>query len=219
MNHTYKLFGIVGLALFTTLAAPQPAFAGDDDDTEAGEDTGDDNDPSKSAKVVKQVFTDAKEACSKLKKDQSVTTIVACVKSVDFKQLKAALGNLRNSWNDSIAKNGRLTLGPRALEFGEEQNGALFKHAQRRFIGLEPLAANSVNIVVKKNKGKAAGNVEACLQAEDGQQTCKSVSFGKGKKTESKSIKFDNATGKVLTIRVQADGKLLQKFGYSVRAN
>lgn len=208
------------LALLPILSFVPNAYAGGDDDgAEAGEDTGDDTDPSKNAKVIEQVFSDAKAACSKIRKDHVPTTVVDCVKSVDVKELTAALKNLRNYWNSSIASNGRLTLGPREIEFGSTQTGALFHHAQRRFIGLEPLTKDSVNVVVVKQKGRAGGSVEACLQAEGGQVTCKTASFGKGRHTESKSITFDKALGKVLLVRVQGDGKLLQKFGYSLRVN
>lgn len=216
-NHLFAL----SLGLLATFCFAPQASAGDDDAAEAGEDVpagrDGDADPLKSAKVVKQVFDDAREACGKLRNTRDAMSIVTCVKSVNLKELTAALKNMRNSWNDSIAKNGRLTLGPRSVEYNTDQTGALFGKAQRRFIGLEPITSNAVDVVITKRRGKAAGKAEACLSDESGKIECKSVAFDDGRKSQTQSIRLEGAAGKVLVVRVQGDGAATRKFGYGLR--
>jgi hypothetical protein len=210
------------LALLSLLAISSPsgvAVAEDADAIDAGEDDGKQrgaDDLVEAAKVIKRQFSDVKAACAKI---GSVGSALACYQSVDVAALRATLRSARTGWNE-IAKNGRLTLGPREIEFGTDQRGALYGRSGRRFVSVEPLWKATVTVTIAKRGGRSGGSVEACLTPEAGEATCKSVTFEDGRdRGATQTITFDEALGRNLAVRVKGDGPLTRKFAYTLKVD
>lgn len=98
---------------------------------------------------------------------QNPAAAVAAVKAAN--KLEEAIADAHKFWNDNIAKNGPLTLGPRLLELGKEQTGTIVSKGDRTFIADTPCPSESLRIRINERNGKGQTQVRACLIDPRGQ--------------------------------------------------
>ena len=94
----------------------------------------------------------------------TITLSTTCIKNATkYKEAAEAMVILFNA----LADNGQATLGPRRIEFGNNQQGTLVGPSNRTFVSVYPMDKNSVTFKVKKIEFD--GKVEAVICKIDGE--------------------------------------------------
>lgn len=120
---------------------------------------------------------------------------------------------------NSAANNGRWTIGPRRIEYGNTQTGTLISTGSRVFIAPAPLDKDSVTFKVKKVDGKAKMDVVICKIDEKGNFTkLAEFVFDKGEDNNGQEITktVTGVKGHLVQIRLDADS-VVRKFEYTLR--
>jgi hypothetical protein len=123
------------------------------------------------------------------------------------------------SWFNTMANNGRWTIGPRRIEFGNTQTGSLVSTASRVFISAAPLDKDSVTFKVKKLDGKAKAQIIICKVTENGDFiNLYEGEFDKGNDNIGQEITktVTGVKGHLVQIRIDADS-VIKKFEYQLR--
>lgn len=123
------------------------------------------------------------------------------------------------SWFNTMANNGRWTIGPRRIEFGNTQTGSLVSTASRVFISAAPLDKDSVTFKVKKLDGKAKAQIIICKVTEKGDFiNLYEGEFDKGDDNVGQEITKTvmGIKGHLVQIRIDADS-VIKKFEYQLR--
>jgi hypothetical protein len=122
-------------------------------------------------------------------------------------------------WFNTMANNGRWTIGPRRIEFGTTQTGSLVSTASRVFVSVAPLDKDSVTFKVKKTDGKAKAQIIICKVTEKGDFiNLFEGEFDKGDDNVGKEITktVTGVKGHLVQIRIDADS-VVRKFEYQLR--
>ncbi|MDQ4075329.1 MAG: RICIN domain-containing protein [Chloroflexota bacterium] len=121
-------------------------------------------------------------------------------------------------WNDN-ANNTWATIGPRRLEFGENQRGRLLGTGGRIFISPVPMPEDEVTVRVHKRGGKGKASVTVCKVDSDGRaRELRDTIFEPGDDNigESQSKTLRGVRGHLLQIHL--DGKSVTRaFEYSLQ--
>lgn len=123
------------------------------------------------------------------------------------------------SWFNTMANNGRWTIGPRRIEFGNTQTGSLVSTASRVFISAAPLDKDSVTFKVKKLDGRAKTQIIICKVTEKGDFiNLYEGEFDKGNDNVGQEITktITGVKGQLIQIRIDADS-VVKKFEYQLR--
>jgi len=122
-------------------------------------------------------------------------------------------------WFNVMANNGRWTIGPRRIEFGNTQTGSLVSTASRVFIAPAPVDKDSVTFKVKKLDGKAKAQIIICKVTEKGEFiNLYEGEFDKGDDNTGQEITktVTGVKGYLVQIRIDADS-VIKKFEYQLR--
>ena len=122
-------------------------------------------------------------------------------------------------WFNIMANNGRWTIGPRRIEFGNTQTGSLVSTASRVFISPAPVDKDSVTFKVKKLDGKAKAQIIICKVTENGDFiNLFEGEFDKGDDNVGQEITktVTGVKGHLIQIRIDADS-VVKKFEYQLR--
>lgn len=115
------------------------------------------------------------------------------------------------------ADNGRWTIGPRRIEWGKTQTGAVVSTFSRVFISAAPLDKDSVTVKVKKTDGKAETDIIICKVDEKGKTTkLAQFQFDKTDKPgEEITRTVSGVKGHLVQVRIDADS-VVKKFEYKL---
>ncbi|MCY7345645.1 MAG: hypothetical protein LH614_05425 [Pyrinomonadaceae bacterium] len=116
------------------------------------------------------------------------------------------------------ADNGRWTIGPRRIEWGKAQTGAVVSTFSRVFISAAPVDKDSITVKVKKIDGKAQADVIICKVDEKGNFVkLAQVEFDKGNDNEGEEITktVSGVKGHLVQVRIDADS-VVSKFEYKL---
>ena len=122
----------------------------------------------------------------------AVGLTLQCISKAD-KYAKAAEEMVK--YFNASADNGRWTIGPRRIDWGQPQTGSVVSTLSRVFISAAPIDKDSVTVRVKKTDGRAKADVIIC---KVGQEVTKTVSGVKGQ---------------LVQVRIDADSAV-KKFEY-----
>ncbi len=116
------------------------------------------------------------------------------------------------------ADNGRWTIGPRRIEWGKVQTGAVVSNFSRVFISAAPIDKDSVTVKVKKIDGKAKADVIICKVDEKGNFTKLSeFEFARGDDEGREITKtVIGVKGYMVQVRIDADS-VVKKFEYQLK--
>ncbi len=116
---------------------------------------------------------------------------------------------------NAAADNGRWTIGPRRIEWGKAQTGAVVSTFSRVFISAAPIDKDSVTVKVKKIDGKAEADVIICKVDEKG-NFIKLAQFQFDKTDgagEEITKTVTGVKGHLVQVRIDADS-VVRKFEY-----
>jgi hypothetical protein len=114
------------------------------------------------------------------------------------------------------ANNGRWTIGPRRIEWGKPQTGAVVSTFSRVFISAAPVDKDVITVKVKKIAGKAKADVIICKVDEKGNFiNLLEFEFAKGDDNEGQEITktVSGVKGQLVQVRIDADS-VTRKFEY-----
>lgn len=117
------------------------------------------------------------------------------------------------------ANNGRWTVGPRRIEWGTIQNGAVVSTASRVFISAAPVDKESITVKIKKIDGKAKTDVIICKVDEKGNFVkLAEFEFDKGDDNNGQEITktVSGVKGHLVQVRIDADS-VVRKFEYQLK--
>jgi len=140
---------------------------------------------------------------------------LTCIKNAE-KYAEAAEAMVK--FFNANADNGRWTIGPRRIEWGKPQTGAVVSTFSRVFISAAPIDKDSVTIKIKKIDGKAQADVIICKVDEKGKTTkLAQVEFDKGDDNEGQEITktVTGVKGHLVQVRIDADS-VVKKFEYKL---
>lgn len=111
------------------------------------------------------------------------------------------------------------TLGPRPFVSGQ-MDGTIDLAGERLFVGM--VTENTVNITVKKTKGKASAVVT--VSTVDASNNCVtypggSLNFSEDESAQQQTIRLSGQAGEQIVVKVDAKGSVTKSFGYSITAN
>lgn len=178
--------------------------------------------------------SDAKPACSptsklavdvwnkfgeKLKEQgcKDAKEVEQCMKQAD--KVEAA-AKKTIAWINEQANGGWATIGPRPLTFGSKLDGRIKLGLERAFVTPGPVTETDEIEVEIVKEGDAPGGAEITIAKSKPSGACAeggSVSFGTGKKGETKKLSMKGVRGYVVTVLVDAKG--LGDFNYYLRVN
>lgn len=113
------------------------------------------------------------------------------------------------------ANNGRWTIGPRKIEWGKPQTGAVVSTFSRVFISAAPIDKDSITVKVKKLDGKAEADVIIC-KVDDKGNFIKLAQFQFDKTDgagEEITKTVSGVKGHLVQVRIDADS-VVRKFEY-----
>jgi len=140
---------------------------------------------------------------------------LACIKKAD-KYAEAAEEMVK--FFNQAAANGRWTIGPRRIEWGTPQTGAVVSTFSRVFISAVPIDKDSITVKVKKLDGKAKADIIICKVDDKGNFTnLAEFSFSKGDDNEGQEITktVSGVKGHLVQVRIDADS-VVKKFEYKL---
>ena len=114
--------------------------------------------------------------------------------------------------------NNRWTIGPRRMEWGKMQTGAVVSTFSRVFISAAPVDKDSITVKVKKVEGKAQADIIICKVDEKGNFVkLAQVEFDKGDDNEGQVITktVTGVKGHLVQVRIDADS-VVKKFEYQL---
>jgi hypothetical protein len=138
-----------------------------------------------------------------------------CIKNA--KKYAEAVESMVKFFN-AAANNGRWTIGPRRIEWGNAQTGALVSTASRVFISAAPVDKDSITVKVKKVDGKAQADIIICKVDEKGNFVkLAQVEFDKGDDNVGQVITktVSGVKGHLVQVRIDADS-VIKKFEYQL---
>lgn len=136
-----------------------------------------------------------------------------CIRKAD--KYAEAVEDMVKFFNQA-ADNGRWTIGPRRIEWGKTQTGAVVSTFSRVFISAAPIDKDSVTVKIKKIDGKAQADIIICKVDEKGKTTkLAQVEFEKGNDNEGQEITktVSGVKGHLVQVRIDADS-VVKKFEY-----
>jgi hypothetical protein len=136
-----------------------------------------------------------------------------CIRKAD--KYAKAVEDMVKFFNEN-ANNGRWTIGPRKIEFGTTQSGAVVSASSRVFISAAPVDKDSITVKVKKISGKAQADIIICKVDEKGNFVkLAQFEFGKGDNNEGQEITktVSGVKGHLVQVRIDADS-VVSKFEY-----
>jgi hypothetical protein len=116
------------------------------------------------------------------------------------------------------AGNSRWKIGPRQIEWGKGQTGAVVSTLSRVFVSAAPIDKDSVTVKVKKTDGKAQADIIICKVDEKGNFIkLAQVEFAKGDENIGQEITktVSGVKGHLVRVRIDADSAV-KKFEYKV---
>ena len=118
---------------------------------------------------------------------------------------------------NAAADNGRWTIGPRRIEWGKAQNGAVVSTFSRVFISAAPVDKDSITVKVKKVDGKAKADVIICKVDDKGNFIkLAEFEFSKGDDEGQEITKtVSGVKGHLVQVRIDADS-VVNKFEYKL---
>jgi hypothetical protein len=114
--------------------------------------------------------------------------------------------------------NNRWTIGPRRLEWGKMQTGAVVSTFSRVFISAAPVDKDSITVKVKKVEGKAQADIIICKVDDKGNFIkIAQIEFDKGNDNEGEVITktVSGVKGHLVQVRIDADS-VARKFEYQL---
>jgi len=145
----------------------------------------------------------------------AVGLTLQCISKAD-KYAKAAEDMVK--FFNASADNGRWTIGPRRIEWGQPQTGAVVSTLSRVFISAAPIDKDSVTVKVKKTDGRAQADVIICKVDEKGNTTkLAQFEFAEGNNNMGQEITktVTGVKGQLVQVRIDADSAV-KKFEYKV---
>lgn len=146
----------------------------------------------------------------------AMAATLECVRKAD-KYAKAAEDMIK--FFNANANNSRWTIGPRRIEFGTTQTGAVVSTASRVFISPAPIDKDSITVKVKKIDGKAKTDVIICKVDEKGNFVkLAEFEFDKGDDNHGQEITrtVSGVKGHLVQVRIDADS-VVNKFEYQLK--
>jgi hypothetical protein len=139
-----------------------------------------------------------------------------CIKKVE-KYAKATEEMVK--FFNVMANNSWATIGPRRIEFGNNQTGTLVSTLSRVFISPAPVDTDSVTFKVKKLDGKAKVTVVICKVDHKGNATkLTEFEFDKGEDNTGQEVsrRVSGVQGYIIQVRLDADS-VAKEFKYNLR--
>jgi hypothetical protein len=146
--------------------------------------------------------------------------LLECYKDASFYTNLAK--SLNGWWNNQVANNGSLTIGPRHLTIDTDLDGTLVSTSGRMFISF-PMEKDAVTITINERDGKAKTSVVACKHKPDGKweevatRWFNDSNDQKGNKKESRKIELQGVKGYEVSLHLDSKA-VLGDFAYTVRA-
>jgi hypothetical protein len=122
------------------------------------------------------------------------------------------------SFFNAAVNNNRWTIGPRRIEWGKVQTGAVVSTFSRVFISAAPVDKDSITVKVKKVEGKAQADIIICKVDDKGNFIkIAQVEFDKGDDNEGQIITktVTGVKGHLVQVRIDADS-VVKKFEYQL---
>ena len=119
---------------------------------------------------------------------------------------------------NAAMNNNRWTIGPRRIEWGTMQTGAVVSTFSRVFISAAPVDKDSITVKVKKVEGKAQADIIICKVDDKGNFIkLAQVEFDKGDDNEGQVITktVSGVKGHLVQVRIDADS-VAKKFEYQL---
>jgi hypothetical protein len=145
----------------------------------------------------------------------AMAATLQCIKNAD--KYAEAVEDMVKFFNQA-ADNGRWTIGPRRIEWGKAQNGAVVSTFSRVFISAAPIDKDSITVKVKKIDGKAKADVIICKVDDKGNFIkLAEFEFAKGDDNEGQEITktVSGVKGHLVQVRIDADS-VVKKFEYKL---
>lgn len=146
----------------------------------------------------------------------AMAATLECIRKAD-KYAKAVEDMVK--FFNANADNGRWTIGPRRIEFGTTQSGAVLSTSSRVFISAAPVDKDSITVKVKKIDGKAKADVIICKVDEKGNfVNLAEFEFDKGDDNNGQEITktVSGVKGHLVQVRIDADS-VVRKFEYQLK--
>ena len=146
----------------------------------------------------------------------TATLSATCIRNTQ--KYKEAIEKMVSLFND-LADNGPVTLGPRRIEFGNNQEGVLLGPMDRTFVSVYPMDKDSVTFRVKKIEGESKVEVVICKINTEGTVTNLAV-FETGDNDPDGKEYVKTVTGvSNHLVQIRLNGKsAVKKFRYQFRA-
>lgn len=119
---------------------------------------------------------------------------------------------------NAAMNNNRWTIGPRQIEWGKVQTGAVVSTFSRVFVSAAPVDKDSITVKVKKVEGKAQADIIICKVDDKGNFIkIAQVEFDKGDDNEGQVITktVTGVKGHLVQVRIDADS-VVKKFEYQL---
>ncbi len=145
----------------------------------------------------------------------AMAATLQCIKNAD--KYAKAVEDMVKFFNQA-ADNGRWTIGPRRIEWGKAQTGAVVSTFSRVFISAAPVDKDSITVKVKKIDGKAEADVIICKVDDKGNFIkLAQFQFAKGDDNEGQEITktVSGVKGHLVQVRIDADS-VVKKFEYKL---
>ncbi len=139
-----------------------------------------------------------------------------CIKNAE--KYAEAVEKMVKFFNEN-AGNSRWKIGPRRIEWGTVQTGAVISTASRVFVSAAPIDKDSVTIKVKKTDGKAQADIIICKVDEKGNFVkLAQVEFAEGNDNIGEEITktVSGVKGHLVQVRIDADSAI-KKFEYQLK--